>query len=197
MVDERSVSVSTYFSVDTPIVEAPEESSAKSKGSKSYKYANLGKDEVMGIMDENENNQLHTIDKQLNNQKKQSEQILIETGIWDYISLIPEAKRNCRIQYGFLGKPSRNALKIEQSRWLFLISSRPLAQDAYLQDADEIHEDDLPILIKFDTIYYYSVGFNNKDAELKGEIKTIDIDSVHINAESKGTHSFTIDAKSK
>ena len=197
MVDERSVSVSTYFSVDTPIVEKTDEGSSKSKGSsKSYKYANLGKDEVMGIMDD-ENDQFHNIDKQLSNQKKQSEQILIETGIWDYISQIPDNKRNWRVQYGFLGKPTRNALKIEKSRWLFLISSRPLTQDAYLQDNDEITEDDLPILIKFDTIYYYSVGFNNKDAELKGEIKTIDIDSVHINNENNGIHSFVIDAKSK
>ena len=94
MVDERSVSVSTYFSVDTPVIDKSDEGSMKSKSSsKSYKYSNLGKDEVIGIMDD-ENDQLHHIDKQLSNQKKQSEEILVETGIWDYISQIPERKRN-------------------------------------------------------------------------------------------------------
>lgn len=197
MANERSVSVSTYFSVDTPVVGQSDTNLEKQKSSKSYKYSNLGKDEIIGIMDE-DSGQLDSMDEQLGTQKKLSETILNSTGIWDYISQIPEEKRNNRVMYGFLGKPNRTALKIAKTRWVFLISSRPLNQDAYLDDNEEITEDDLPPLMSFDTLYYYSTGYNFEDSTLAGEIKTIDIDSVHINNQNgSNLHSFTIDAKSK
>jgi len=136
------------------------------------------------------------MDEKLGNQKKQSENILNVTGIWDYISPIPDEMRDCRTMYGFLGKPNRSSLKIEKKRWVFLISSRPLSQDAYLEDHSEISEDHLPHLMSFDTVYYYSTGYNNDEVTLAGEISTLDIDN--ITTSSNGDmHSFTIDAKSK
>jgi hypothetical protein len=171
-------------------------SPTKGKTTKSYKYANVGKDEIMGIIDEGKTQ--IDMDEKLGSQKKLSDNILILTGIWDYISQIPENKRESRIMYGFLGKPNRTALKIEKKRWVFMISSRPLNQEAYLEDTSEISDDDLPPLVNFDTIYYYSTGYNNEEISLAGEIKAIDIDSVALSTDNSASlHSFTIEAKSK
>lgn len=168
----------------------------KAKGKKSYKYANVGKDEIMGIIDEGKTQ--IDMDEKLGSQKKLSDNILILTGIWDYISQIPENLRESRIMYGFLGKPNRTAFKIEKKRWVFMISSRPLNQDAYLEDTSEISVDDLPPLVNFDTIYYYSTGYNNEEISLAGEIKALDIDNVTLNIDNEASlHSFTIEAKSK
>ena len=196
MIDERSSSAATYFSTDSKIIDRSSSVSSadagKSKSSKSYKYANIGKDEVMGIMDNDQDN-INSIDKKLNNQNKKSESILEETGILGYINKIPSKKRKSRTMYGFLGKPTRGAIKVPKMRWLFLISSRPLNQDDYLEDNEHIKEENLPPLIEFDTIYYYSTSVNDK-VNLAGEIKAIDIDNVYINSESDSKmHSFVID----
>lgn len=196
MSDERSVSVATYFSVDSKVDRSASVTSQDVKGSKnskSYKYQNLGKEEVMGIMNDDQID-LSSIDKKLSQQKKQSEEIIEKTGIWNYISKIPEKKLKSRVMYGFLGKPTRGAIKVEKMRWLFLISSRPLNQDQYLEDGEQITDDDLPPLVEFDTIYYYSTGINNDEINLAGEIKSLDIDKVYINSENDSNiHSFVID----
>ena len=113
MADDRYYSVNSYFSVDSCVKDREESNSpTKGKSSKSYKYANVGKDEIMGIMDEGKTQ--IDMDTKLGSQKKLSDNILILTGIWDYISQIPENTREPRIMYGFLGKPNRTALKIEK-----------------------------------------------------------------------------------
>ena len=200
MVDERSISVSTYFSTDSKVVDRSSSVSSadasKFKSSKSYKYKNIGKDEVMGIMDDTQFD-INSIDKKLNDQNKKSEIFLEEAGISEYISKIPLKKRKARTMYGFLGKPTRGAIKVPKKRWIFLISSRPLNQDDYLEDNEQIKEEDLPPLIEFDTIYYYSISAND-NVNLAGEIKAIDIDNVYINSENDSKmHSFVIDCNAK
>jgi hypothetical protein len=129
---------------------------------------------------------------------KQADTLLKGTGVWDYISHIPEKLLKTRMMHGFLGKPNRTALKIEKKRWVFLISSRPLNQDAYLENQEELDEDEMPPIINFDTIYYYKPEYNEGEATLAGEVKTIDIDSVVIDHNKHGEfHSLTIDASSK
>lgn len=194
--DDRSSSINTYFSTDSPIVEEHDGGSDKgSKASKSYKYANLGKDDLMGVMDDNEgSNGMITSSENA----KQSENLLKSTGIWDYISNIPENIRKNRVMYGFLKKPNRTKLKIEKKRWVFLISSRPLNQDSYLEDQEEITEDDLPPLTNFDTLYYYKMGYNKNEAVLAGEIKILEMENVKIESNTGSeSHSFIIDAKGK
>ena len=136
---------------------------------------------------------INSIDKKLNNQNKKFETILKETGISGYINKIPSKKRMSKTMYGFLGKPTGDAIKVPKIRWLFLINSRPLNQDDYLEDNEHIKKEDLPPLIEFDTIYYYSTSVNDK-VNLAGEIKAIDIDHVYINSENDSKmHSFVID----
>jgi len=81
---------------------------------------------------------------------------------------------------------------------VFIISSRPLTPEAYLNDPEEIDEDDLPPLLKFDVLYYYkTAGYNSDEVSQAGEIKIIDMDNIKINSEKENSHSFKIEAKSK
>jgi hypothetical protein len=48
----RSSSVASYFSVDSKVVGDSFNDSPEKKGKASYKYANVGKDEIKGILDE-------------------------------------------------------------------------------------------------------------------------------------------------
>ena len=149
----------------------------------------------MGIMEEDESKMDMFEDT---GDHKRSETILKATGIWDYISNIPEKLRKSRVMYGFLNKPNRTRLKIERKRWVFLISSRPLSQEAYLEDIEEISEDDLPPLLKFDHLYYYKTGYKAEEVVQAGEIGVLDMDNVKVESDGKNdNHSFIIEAKSK
>ena len=185
--DQRSATITSYFSDTSPIIEEGQKGSGKKN--KSYKYANAGKDEIIGLMDEGQD--LTTMfDDNLKNQLKKSETFLKSSGILDDIEHIPEQQRVPRIMYGFLGKPARGALsnlgalKIEQKRWVFLMSSRPLNQTQYSELDDEIPSDQYPTMIDFDIIYYYKTGITEDEVMLAGEIKTLDIDNIKIENET-------------
>ena len=193
MGESRSTSISSYFSEDSGIVE--NKTDRGSKGKNSHKYDNIGKEELMGIMEEDEDQM-----QLLSNSKdhKKSEAILKSTGIWDYISNIPEKLKKSRIMYGFFNKPNRTRLKLEGKRWIFLISSRPLSQEEYLEDQEEISEDELPPILNFDVLYYYKSGYKTDEVELAGEINLLDVDTVQIPTDQKAdSHSFIIEAKGK
>jgi hypothetical protein len=70
--------------------------------------------------------------------------------------------------YGFLHK-KKDSL-INQKRFLFLISSRPLADKDYNEDNDCLEASDLPSWLYFDTLYYYSFDNEKDDSKKKGEI---------------------------
>lgn len=199
--DQRSATITSYFSDTSPIVDDSEKGSGKKN--KSYKYANAGKNEIMGLMEEGQD-PTTMFDENLKNQLKKSESFLTSSGILDDIEHIPENQRVPRIMYGFLGKPARGALSnfkslnIEQKRWVFLMSSRPLNQNQYSELEDEIPSDQYPTMVNFDTIYYYKTGITDDEVMLAGEIKTLDIDNIKIETEaSEDCYAFVIDAKSK
>ena len=60
-----------------------------------------------------------------------------------------------RIIYGFLKKRSKGRVKYFNNRWFFLISSRPLNQEDFVNDPEVLTEAILPPLIEFDVIYYF------------------------------------------
>jgi len=189
---DRTASTSSFFS-DSQIVENKIDKNPK--GKKSYRYSNIGKEELMGIM-EDEDDQVDLLGDSKDHQK--SEAILRSTGIWDYISNIPENLRKNRIMYGFFNKPNRTKLKLERKRWIFLISSRPLSREEYLEDQEEISEDELPPLLNFDVLYYYKSGYKSDEVVLAGEIKILDMDNVEIKTDQKAnSYSFIVEAKGK
>lgn len=73
------------------------------------------------------------------------------------------------ICYGFLHK-KKDTLK-NQRRFIFLISSRPLADKHYNQNDDILEASALPYWLKFDTLYYYSFNSDEDDSKQKGEIE--------------------------
>ena len=189
---DRTASTSSFFS-DSQIGENKIDKDPK--GKKSYRYSNIGKEELMGIM-EDEDDQVNLLGDSKDHKK--SEAILRSTGIWDYISNIPENLRKNRIMYGFFNKPNRTILKLERKRWIFLISSRPLSQEEYLEDQEEISEDELPPLLNFDVLYYYKSGYKSDEVVLAGEIKILDMDNVEIKNDQKAdSYSFIVEAKGK
>lgn len=113
-----------------------------------------------------------------------------------YIEEIPEEKRKSRIMYGFLRKAGRGRIKVDHKRWCFLISSRPLNQDAYLEDSEEISDDVLPPLIEFDCMYYYEMLNSEDSTPCKGSIKSLEIDKLESKSEGR-YHSMFIDAGPK
>jgi len=72
------------------------------------------------------------------------------------------------ICYGFLYK-KKDALK-NQKRFIFLISSRPLAYKDYNEESNNLEASVLPYWLKFDTLYYYSFDNDKDDSKQKGEI---------------------------
>lgn len=55
-----------------------------------------------------------------------NEKALVSKGIWTYLKRVKEKQLKSRIIYGFLKKRSKGKIKYFQSRWFFMISSRPL-----------------------------------------------------------------------
>lgn len=72
------------------------------------------------------------------------------------------------ICFGFLYK-KKDTLK-NQKRFIFLISSRPLADKDYEQNDNCLESSVLPYWLKFDTLYYYSFENNEDNSKQKGEI---------------------------
>lgn len=121
-------------------------------------------------------------------------------GILAYIKEIPKDKLEPRLMYGFLKKRGRNkignTIGPDHKRWCFLISSRPLNKDDYLDDPEAISDDHLPPLIEFDCLYYYSMSDKNDTTPVKGEIKTIEIDKIEDKVDGK-YYSMYIDSGPK
>lgn len=191
--EDRNFSISSYFSGDTP-VEEKKLSNSGGKKAKSYKYENIGREELFGVLDDDQQDINVQGDQKT---KEKSEAVLKASGISDFLEGVPDKLKASRMLYGFLGKPNRSTLKIEKKRWVFLISSRPLQKEAYLEDVGEIDEDELPPILNFDTIYYYKTNYPDDSVTLAGEIKTIDIDNIQKSEDDGKLHSFTIEAKSK
>ena len=74
-------------------------------------------------------------------------------GIWGYLKNIPVELMRSRVIFGFLRKRSKGAIKFFNTRWWFLISSRPLNTEDFIRDSEVLSETLLPPLFEFDTIY--------------------------------------------
>lgn len=98
--------------------------------------------------------------------------------------------------FGFLKKQGRQQFTYWHTRWVFLISQRPLDKEAYVIDSDYIGDGNLPALIEFNTLYYYRMNDENDDSIAKGEIKALDIDNISL-SEKKNEYGFVIDAGPK
>jgi hypothetical protein len=63
--------------------------------------------------------------------------------------------------FGYLRKRSKGAIKFFNNRWWFLISSRPLNTEDFLEDTEVLSEQLLPPLFEFDVIYQYFMDAPN------------------------------------
>ena len=101
--------------------------------------------------------------------------------------------------FGFLRKRSKGHLKYFINRWWFLISSRPLNMEDFLEDDHVLQETELPPLYEFDTMYYYYMDTPFDASGAQGQIETNKIISVQIKnmQESKEDgHAFVLDTGS-
>jgi hypothetical protein len=111
--------------------------------------------------------------------------------------------RQSRVISGFLKKKGRNKIGnkigIHHDRWVFLMSSRPLNQEEYMNDTDNLSEEHLPTLIDFDTVYYYTFDNEKDDSLCLGSVKTVDIflENLNIQSLSSDEHVFTLDVGKK
>jgi hypothetical protein len=122
---------------------------------------------------------------------------LIDKGINNYIIKLDPKKRDSRILYSFLYKRQRRALKrFFKQRWVFLMSSRPLDKEKYLNDTEDISDEFLPPLMEMGTIYYYKMNSNGDNSPNLGSIKCEDINSIDMTIDNK-YFTFTIDAGKK
>lgn len=72
--------------------------------------------------------------------------------------------------YGFLDKRHKSTVTMYQKRWLYLISSRPLMENEYVNQEIQLESKILPSFISFDTIYYYEFDSDSDNSEAKGKI---------------------------
>ena len=103
-----------------------------------------------------------------------------------------------RVIFGFLRKRSKGAIKFFNTRWWFLISSRPLNTEDFIRDSEVLSETLLPPLFEFDTIYQYFMDAPEDASGQNGTIKTNDIISIQIKDMSQSTsedgHAFILDS---
>lgn len=184
----RSQSQAAYFNPGS-FVGGSRESSGSFSGKDSWRISNLDKDALFGVMEEG------TIEEELHD-KDLSEIALDKKGILTHIEEIPHDKRKTRVMYGFLRKAGRGKLAIPHKRWCFMISSRPLNKEDYLEDNEQITDDILPPLIDFDTVYYYEMNGKDDSSPFKGCIKCTDISKIDTKTDGKW-HSIIIDAGAK
>lgn len=129
-----------------------------------------------------------------------SEKALITKGMWNYLKSVKEKTLKSRIMYGFLKKRSKGKIKYFRPRWFFLISSRPLNQEDFLNDLDVLSESVLPPMLEFDVIYYYRMSQPDDASGPCGDIKTINILKVEVKNMAKSKeegHAFIIDTGKK
>ena len=126
-----------------------------------------------------------------------SEQGLKIKGIWNYVKNLDAKQRNNRMIYGFVGKRGKSMIKFFQSRWFFLMSSRPLKKFDYLEDDAILKESILPSLLEFDVLYYYSLENEQDDSAPKGSIRLVDVVKIDTkdmrNTKLESGHSFYLD----
>lgn len=194
----RSQSQAAYFNNDSFVSNRRKSSSGSTfSGKESWRVSNLDKDAILGVIDEED--KVNVMNKD-DDDKMLSEIALDKKGIMTYIEEIPKKKRESRMMYGFLKKRSRNKIGtkmgVDHKRWCFMISSRPLNQDDYLDDPEGINEDALPPLIEFDCFYYYGMSDKNDTSPSKGAIKVMEIDKIEEKTEGK-YHTMFIDAGPK
>ena len=97
-----------------------------------------------------------------------SRRALVTKSLWGYLkSMNPDLMRN-RVMFGFLRKRSSGRLKVFIYRWYFLISSRPLNIDDFVNDERCLSESELPPLLEFDTIYYYYMDDMQDESSCQG-----------------------------
>jgi hypothetical protein len=107
--------------------------------------------------------------------QKLNEAALASKGLDSYIKAIPARQRDSRIISGFLYKRSKGKVKYFNKRWFFMISSRPLNSDAFLEDPAVLNEGVLPPMMEFDVIYYYAMDREDDSSRPLGEISTLNI----------------------
>jgi hypothetical protein len=125
----------------------------------------------------------------------------VTKGLQNYLKTINEKQLKSRVIYGFLKKRGKGKMKSFQSRWFFLLSSRPLNQVDFLQDQIILNESVLPPMIEFDVIYFFVMDAADDASGTLGEIKTSEILNVTIKDMSKSKteegHAFIVDTGKK
>ena len=132
--------------------------------------------------------------------EKLSKAALVSKGLENYLKAIPEKHRNSRVIYGFLFKRSKGKFKFFNRRWWFMISSRPLNSDAFLDDPLVLQDGVLPPMIEFDVLYYYAMDKENDGSRPLGEVPTLDILNIVVKdmtGSKEGGHAFILDVGQK
>jgi len=104
------------------------------------------------------------------------------------------------VLYGFIKRRSKGKVKYFKKYWFFLISSRPLTEEDFLNDPEVLSETVLPPLLEFDCLYYYAMDTPDDASGSLGEIKTSGIMKVEVKdmrQSSEIGHAFIIDTGKK
>jgi hypothetical protein len=130
-----------------------------------------------------------------------SERALTTKGMWNYLKGLKDQVLRSRIMYGFLKKRGKGKMKSFQTRWFFLLSSRPLNQKDFLADPALLADSVLPPLLEFDVIYFFMMETEEDASGPLGEIRTSEILNVTIKDMSKSKteegHAFIVDTGKK
>jgi hypothetical protein len=110
---------------------------------KSHKFSNIDAKAFCSVIQESKNLFINhriiinlLIDPSIvinKDQQSLCEKALQAKGMWNYLKNVKKSTLNSRILYGFLKKRSKGKIKYFNSRWFFMISSRPLVSTFYIQ----------------------------------------------------------------
>ena len=133
----------------------------------------------------------------LNKEDPFSKQLIETKGINKLIN-INDPKIKYRIHYGFMNKKQKN-YDIYNKRWFFIFSRRPLYDEYYSKDDNDLDNKKQRDWIKFDVLYYFKFDKKEKDAKdskysaFEGQIEMAECHKM-INYEKDGKFFMNLDA---
>lgn len=119
--------------VSKDLQDANKKSKLKSKSkskTRAHKFKNLDAKAYTSVINESKFNYAkYKIDPKLilnKDVQTLSQKALTSKGLWNYLKVVKEKTLKSRMLYGFLKKRSKGRVKYFNTRWFFMISSRPL-----------------------------------------------------------------------
>ncbi len=97
--------------------------------------------------------------------------------------------------YGSFDKRSKGNVKYWMKRWLLLVSSRPLKEDLYVEDDFIMQENNFPVWLEFDVIYYFKEESDDDDSANVGEIplsKVVRVEGKDMSQSRDKGHTFIV-----